>query len=314
VNRFPRVPAVVPGYDPDEVDALIKRIEATLGKGVLEDEPVTADEIRAARFRVRLGGYNEMAVDYALEAFIIAVENKDVPPRRAGEAAATEQAPGRNGIPDHAPAAPRDATPPEQPPPEPAAASRAGAVTTSGPEARAVPDGGAARRATGTASPPWPTMPEDAIPRNGAAGGPPWPTKPLPRPEPAEAAAQDGGDGTAEPEEPAQAAAASGPAPAAGAAAADEPDGPGEEWFEEQARRVEQVSFRSGRLGMGYSEEEVDAFLDRIVATLRRTTDEPLTADDVRQVRFSTVLFRPGYAIGEVDEFLAEIAEVIARR
>mgnify|MGYP001252819447 CR=1 FL=1 len=303
MNRFPRVPAVVPGYDPDEVDALIKRIEATLGKGVLEDEPVTADEIRAARFRVRLGGYNEMAVDYALEAFIIAVENKDVPPRRAGEAAAAEQAPERNG---HAGHAPRDAGAPEQPPPEPAAASRAGAAAASGPEARAVPDGGAARRATGTASPPWPTMPEDAIPRNGAADGPPWPTKPLPRPEPAEAATRNGGAAAAEPKEPAQAPAAE--------AAADEADGPGEEWFEEQARRVEQVSFRSGRLGMGYSEEEVDAFLDRIVATLRRTTDEPLTAEDVRQVKFSTVLFRPGYAIGEVDEFLAEIAEVIARR
>jgi len=96
VNRFPRVPPVVPGYDPDEVDALIKRIEATLGKGVLEGEPVTADELRAARFRVRLGGYNEIAVDYALEAFIIAVENKDVPPRRA-ESAGTA---GRTADPD----------------------------------------------------------------------------------------------------------------------------------------------------------------------------------------------------------------------
>jgi DivIVA domain len=77
---------------------------------------------------------------------------------------------------------------------------------------------------------------------------------------------------------------------------------------------VERVSFRSGRLGMGYSEEEVDAFLDRIAATLRGTADRPLTAADVREARFSTVLFRPGYAIGEVDEFLADIAEVLERR
>lgn len=62
---------------------------------------------------------------------------------------------------------------------------------------------------------------------------------------------------------------------------------------------------------MGYNEDEVDAFLDRIVATLRGTTDTPLTPGDVREARFSTVMLRPGYAIGEVDEFLAEMAGVL---
>ncbi|HEY9524682.1 MAG TPA: DivIVA domain-containing protein, partial [Thermopolyspora sp.] len=89
--------------------------------------------------------------------------------------------------------------------------------------------------------------------------------------------------------------------------------GPAADRAEVQATRVERVAFRAGRLGMGYDEDEVDAFLDRIVATLRGTTGQPLTAREVREVTFSIVLFKPGYAVGEVDEFLAELADVIAR-
>lgn len=78
---------------------------------------------------------------------------------------------------------------------------------------------------------------------------------------------------------------------------------------------VHNVAFSKPPIGKrGYNEDEVDAFLDRVVATLRRTTDAPLTPEDVRDAKFSTVLLRPGYAIGEVDEFLAELAEVIAKR
>lgn len=320
MNRFPRVLGVHPGYDPDEVDALIKRIEATLGKGVLESEPVTADEIRAARFRVRLGGYNEMAVDYALEAFIIAVENKDVPPRRAGEPGAS--APGGPAAAEGTPASPPEPGAPEQHPPEPAAGAAPPADSSITPDAAARAVSGADREQGGTVpaaagggdgdrpTPPWPIPPDTAATPPGAyraaespwaAPLPPWPTRPDAAAGPAENADTGAGD--------------------AGAHRAETPHGPGragaeetEEWFEEQARRVERVSFRTGRLGMGYSEEEVDAFLDRVVATLRGTADAPLTAADVREARFSTVLFRAGYAIGEVDEFLADIAEVIARR
>nr|BFE87406.1 hypothetical protein GCM10020093_100070 [Planobispora longispora] len=64
------------GYDPDQVDALVRRIEGTLGRGEPVDEPITADEIREARFRAKLGGYNETAVDFALEAFIVAIETR----------------------------------------------------------------------------------------------------------------------------------------------------------------------------------------------------------------------------------------------
>ncbi|MER5650373.1 DivIVA domain-containing protein [Streptosporangium sp. NPDC002524] len=193
MNRFPRVLGIRLGYDTDQVDLLVRRIEGTLGRGAPEGEPVTADEIRDARFRVRLGGYNEVAVDFALEAFIVAIETRPT---------------GTDGRP-------------------------------------AVP----ARR----------TAPE----RPGESGE----------------------------------------------------SGPGErEEDEERAARVERVAFRPGRLGMGYDEDEVDAFLDRIVATLRGTTDSPLTPGDVRGARFATVMLRPGYAIGEVDEFLDEVAGALEPR
>ncbi|WP_440104523.1 DivIVA domain-containing protein [Streptosporangium sp. H16] len=172
------------GYDPDQVDLLVRRIEGTLGRGAPEGEPVTADEIRDARFRTRLGGYNEVAVDFALEAFIVAIETR-------------------------------------------------------------------------------PT---------GADGRPVVPAR------------------RAAPEEPER------------------------EENEDRAARVERVAFRPGRLGMGYNEDEVDAFLDRIVATLRGTTDTPLTPGDVRAARFATVMLRPGYAIAEVDEFLDELADVLEPR
>src|SRR5262245_3358078 len=61
VNGFPRVAGVRLGYEPGQVDTLIRRIEATLGRGELDGPPVTAAEIRGAKFNVRLGGYNETA-------------------------------------------------------------------------------------------------------------------------------------------------------------------------------------------------------------------------------------------------------------
>jgi DivIVA domain-containing protein len=181
LNRFPRVMGMRTGYDPAEVDALIERIEATLGRGRMDLEPVTADEVRSATFRSRRGGYQETAVDFALEAFVVALETMAKRPVRLAMAE---------------------------------------------------------------------------------------PTNELLR----------------------------------------------EEWFESQAARVEKVVFRPGRWGSGYHEDEVDAFLDRIVATLRGTTQYPVTAKDVREVQFSTVMFKPGYLIADVDAFLESIAEVLEQR
>jgi DivIVA domain-containing protein len=67
-------------------------------------------------------------------------------------------------------------------------------------------------------------------------------------------------------------------------------------------------------MGTGYGEDEIDAFLDRVVATLRGTTDYPVTAQEVRDAKFSTVLLRPGYLIADVDSFLAGIADVLDQR
>ncbi|MFI6500820.1 DivIVA domain-containing protein [Nonomuraea typhae] len=169
------------GYDPVDVDALISRIESTLGRGGRDLDPVSADEVRRATFRARRGGYNETAVDFALEAFVVALETR---------------------------------------------------TKTPVPLAMTEPTGEMLR----------------------------------------------------------------------------------EEWFETQAARVERVAFRSGRMGTGYNEDEIDAFLDRVVATLRGTTDNPLTGQDVREAKFSTVLLRPGYLIADVDSFLAGIADVLDQR
>ncbi|GAA1697447.1 DivIVA domain-containing protein [Nonomuraea sp. NPDC048882] len=181
MNRFPRVIGMRSGYDPVEVDALIGRIESTLGRGSHALEPVTADEVRGATFRAKRGGYQETAVDFALEAFVVALETQAKRPVRL---------------------------------------------------AMAEPTGEMLR----------------------------------------------------------------------------------EEWFETQAARVERVAFRAGRMGTGYNEDEIDAFLDRIVATLRGTTDFPVTAKEVRAAKFSTVLFRSGYLIADVDSFLAGIADVLEQR
>jgi DivIVA domain-containing protein len=181
LNRFPRVMGMRSGYDPVDVDALIERIESTLGRGSHALEPVTADEVRRATFRARRGGYQETAVDFALEAFVVALETQARRPVRL---------------------------------------------------AMAEPTGDLLR----------------------------------------------------------------------------------EEWFESQATRVERVAFRPGRMGTGYNEDEVDAFLDRIVATLRGTTAYPVTAQQVREAKFSTVLFRPGYLIADVDSFLAGIVDVLQQR
>jgi DivIVA domain-containing protein len=250
LNRFPRVLGVRYGYDPDQVDALILRIESTLGRGAPTDDPITADEIRDARFRTKLGGYNETAVDYALDAFIVAVETLTAG-RRAVEARTAGHRP-----------------------------------------AEALPGAGNGPR-TGTAAEP-PNEPETAaVPPVQAAA-------PVPPAADAVPAAEDA---------PAVPPAVDAVLPAVDAVppAADAGEA------EEEAARIERVAFRAGRLGMGYAEEEVDLFLDRVAATLRGTTDQPVTPDDVREARFSTVVFRPGYAVSQVDDFLHDLVDVVER-
>ncbi|MEN3539987.1 DivIVA domain-containing protein [Microbispora sp. ZYX-F-249] len=285
MNRFPRVMAVRLGYDPQQVDDFVRRIESTLGRGPADGPPVTADEIRNARFAVKLGGYNETAVDFALDAFIVAVE------ARAGQGGDARARPAA-GAPGPVTVTPRPAAAGEPASREPAATELAAAKPATGPAAteHAGTEPAAADR----------TAPGRAAMANAV-------TQPLVAAPAARAAARRTGDGE-------RAGSDAAPANAAEKTGAPSPEPGTASWLEAQAARVERVAFRPGRLGMGYREEEVDEFLDRVVATLRGTTAEPLTAEQVRKATFATVVFRPGYAIREVDGFLAEMASVLERR
>ncbi|MBO2528899.1 MAG: DivIVA domain-containing protein [Thermobifida fusca] len=81
---------------------------------------------------------------------------------------------------------------------------------------------------------------------------------------------------------------------------------------------IRNKGFHTTRLRIGYSDEEVDAFLDLAEATVAalvegRPQEARLTASQVRGVRFSSTRFRPGYVEEEVDAFLDEIADELER-
>jgi len=66
MKRFPRAGALHRGYDVDDVDEFLDRLVSALEGGA----PVTADEVRAAPFRPRRGGYAEDAVDETLDRVV----------------------------------------------------------------------------------------------------------------------------------------------------------------------------------------------------------------------------------------------------
>lgn len=70
-SRFKKTFALQPGYSITDVEDLIARIEATLGRGWHAQGPVTAAEIRRAQLRtVRLRtGYHPDEVDAALDRY-----------------------------------------------------------------------------------------------------------------------------------------------------------------------------------------------------------------------------------------------------
>lgn len=79
----------------------------------------------------------------------------------------------------------------------------------------------------------------------------------------------------------------------------------------EQVRQVQFDAPQAGR--KGYSESEVDAFLDLVEATLRG--EGGLTSSDVRAVAFARPpLFRRGYDPDQVDAFLDEVQRELSRR
>jgi DivIVA domain-containing protein len=66
--------------------------------------------------------------------------------------------------------------------------------------------------------------------------------------------------------------------------------------------RITNSKFNTTRLKPGYDEEEVDNFLDQVVAQLRAGG-----LPEVRGARFSATLMRPGYVQQDVDDLLREI-------
>jgi len=70
--------------------------------------------------------------------------------------------------------------------------------------------------------------------------------------------------------------------------------------------RIKTVTFSTTRLS-GYDEEEVDVFLDKLIAALSR--DGQLDRSELRDVRFSRTRMRPGYVLTDVDAFLEEVAQ-----
>ena len=86
---------------------------------------------------------------------------------------------------------------------------------------------------------------------------------------------------------------------------------------DETARRT----FRIVKLRGGYDCQAVDAFMTRIVATLRAHEagtwrrggpDGLLTSADVLNIKFQATAFRSGYEQDEIDEFLDDVAQALA--
>ena len=86
---------------------------------------------------------------------------------------------------------------------------------------------------------------------------------------------------------------------------------------DETARRT----FRVVKLRGGYDRQAVDAFMTRIVATLRAHEagtwrrggpDGLLTSADVLNIKFQATAFRSGYEQDEIDEFLDDVAQVLS--
>jgi DivIVA domain-containing protein len=65
-EKFRRVGRFSAGYDPDEVDRFLVRVQ----RYFRESRPMSVDEVRQVAFRTRRGGYSEAQVDLLLDAVI----------------------------------------------------------------------------------------------------------------------------------------------------------------------------------------------------------------------------------------------------
>ena len=77
---------------------------------------------------------------------------------------------------------------------------------------------------------------------------------------------------------------------------------------------MDQPLFTRVRWREGYDMDQVDAFLERLMATVEgRYVERPVTADEIHEVSFSPVRLTHGYSVQEVDAFL-DTAESLLRR
>ena len=88
---------------------------------------------------------------------------------------------------------------------------------------------------------------------------------------------------------------------------------------------VDNVKFTATQFREGYSQSEVDSFLEKIAITLKvlqeradssgyapdSTHVQVLTVDDVQNVRFAATRLREGYEQDEVDSFLDHVVETM---
>jgi DivIVA domain-containing protein len=70
--------------------------------------------------------------------------------------------------------------------------------------------------------------------------------------------------------------------------------------------RIKNAEFGTTRLSAGYDEEEVDVFLDKLIAVL--SEGGQLDQEELRSTQFARTRVRPGYVMHDVDSLLREIA------
>jgi DivIVA domain-containing protein len=73
---MPSFPVAMRGYARQQVDELFAQIDGTLGRGPATGQPVTAADIRAARFGRSMRGYAPREVDDAMWAAIEELEQQ----------------------------------------------------------------------------------------------------------------------------------------------------------------------------------------------------------------------------------------------
>lgn len=80
---------------------------------------------------------------------------------------------------------------------------------------------------------------------------------------------------------------------------------------------VVQQTFAPTGLRRGYAADQVDQWLDDVVATMRghlagALDAQAVRADDVAAVRFDQTRFQQGYDMAEVDDFLDRVQATLA--